>query len=103
MNHTYISDVKALIETVKEIWMIPGNPIHYSIQRLEEAIRKDLSDYSIPDNQIREINDRTIITFKLPSGRKINICLREDKLLIQGETAIIIEPFASNNIKINSL
>lgn len=51
MTHTYTSDVLKLIEFVKEIWMIPGNPTSDAVHRLEEAIKKDLDDYSIPDDQ----------------------------------------------------
>lgn len=51
-------------------------------------------------NEIK-IKDRTKIIFELESGKEINVCIRQGKLSIEGESTIIIEPIASNNIKIN--
>ena len=51
-------------------------------------------------NEIK-IEDRTIIIFQFETGKEISVCIRQGKLVIEGCGTIIIEPIASNNIKIN--
>lgn len=53
MFHTYTSDVEVLIQFAKDQgWNRPD--IVEACSRLEDAIEKDLCDYSIPDDDGEE-------------------------------------------------
>jgi hypothetical protein len=51
--------------------------------------------------EIREDN-RTKVSFKLLNSGRIEISIRNGKLRIEGDTALIIEPRASNLIMLTS-
>ena len=53
MAHTYTSDVQVLIQFAKDQgWDLPD--VVEAFGRLEAAIEKDLSDYSIPEEDGQE-------------------------------------------------